>query len=579
MRPTSSCTLCRSRKKRCIVPQPGGSCTFCAGKRRKCDIADDTGTLDRGSRAGSGLPPIHPLRQDPRITPSVPGVVPTTTPGASSTTSTPGLDPRFPPASVCNELVDLYFDLIHEKQLILFHRHTFITSQRAGETSDFIVLGMIALVARFSSNPYFDNIHPWDRASAWFKAAMQAFNARSELINLESLQGSILLSFVALAEGDSAQEALLASQAICMVRMLRLPVNLSSDPIQREVEIRIFWETWMMESWHAARAQIPRQLSASPAFKRPLEEETYQNMRASHPPDQYSEANIDALGLRKCGLWSSMLVLSDIHGQVMRFNDEVAQNSMSDIEIRQRVRAISEQLDMWLRRLPSHLQDTPENRERYARRGLGREFAVQQLVYHHQSQLLYYQFLSKKPELPGGGTDHEAAVYAARCKTHAIALSQVMWDTNSVPGMECLWSPVNGHLLVVSSSVLLYTLLFDTDSESISRAKKLLEQNFIMLLDFKKYWSLVELSMTRLRAFHRACQMNSTEENFDMDRWMIYFLNRYDTPVSERYSDGVYEPSLDIQSAHIAPTTDLWLELSEGISTIRAGNPSGPFLN
>lgn len=67
---------------------------------------------------------------------------------------------------------------------------------------------------------------------------MRAFNARSDLISLASLQGAILLSFVAFAERDSAQEALLASQAICMVRMLRLPVNLSTDPIQREVEIR-----------------------------------------------------------------------------------------------------------------------------------------------------------------------------------------------------------------------------------------------------------------------------------------------------------------------------------------------------
>ncbi len=67
---------------------------------------------------------------------------------------------------------------------------------------------------------------------------MQSFNARRELIDLPALQGCILLSFVALAEGDSAQEALLSSQAICMVRMLRLPENLSPDPIQREIEIR-----------------------------------------------------------------------------------------------------------------------------------------------------------------------------------------------------------------------------------------------------------------------------------------------------------------------------------------------------
>lgn len=150
----------------------------------------------------------------------------------------PKSNTKLPPATICNELVDLYFDLIDEKQLLLFHRNTFVAAQRAGLTPDFLVLGMIALVARFSSNPYFDNVHPWDRALPWFRAAMRAFNARSDLISLASLQGAILLSFVAFAERDSAQEALLASQAICMVRMLRLPVNLSTDPIQREVEIR-----------------------------------------------------------------------------------------------------------------------------------------------------------------------------------------------------------------------------------------------------------------------------------------------------------------------------------------------------
>jgi alpha-L-rhamnosidase len=50
---------------------------------------------------------------------------------------------------VCNELVDLYFDLIEEKQLLLFHRTTFIAEQRAGRVPEFLVLGMIALMARY----------------------------------------------------------------------------------------------------------------------------------------------------------------------------------------------------------------------------------------------------------------------------------------------------------------------------------------------------------------------------------------------------------------------------------------------
>lgn len=52
------------------------------------------------------------------------------------------------PATVRDELVDLYFDLIHDKQHILFHRDSFIADQRAGRAPLFLVFGMIALVAR-----------------------------------------------------------------------------------------------------------------------------------------------------------------------------------------------------------------------------------------------------------------------------------------------------------------------------------------------------------------------------------------------------------------------------------------------
>ncbi|KAL2851219.1 hypothetical protein BJX68DRAFT_275258 [Aspergillus pseudodeflectus] len=542
-----------SRKKRCIVPQLGRSCSLCTRKNWKCDLLNTATSFDGHGPARLGLPARPPPSQEVVQLPQ-----PQTTP------ITPARSSNLPPPAICNELVDIYFDLIDEKQIIMFHRNIFITAQRAGQVPDFLVLGMIAAVARFSNNSFFDGIHPWDRGKPWLKAAIQAFYARSELIDLASLQGSILLSHVAYVEGDSAQEALLASQAIRMVQMLRLPENLSPDPIQREVEIRAFWEIWMIEHWDSGRTQIPRQLTVSPNFKRPLEEEVFRNMDASDPPERYSEANIEASGLRQCGLWSSMLAMSEIHLQVMRFNDEIVQNLLSPVNTRLRVREIAKMLDGWLHGLPSHLQDTPENRHRYASRGLGREFAVHWLVYHHQSQLLYYQFLNQNVELPEGRPDDEASMYADRCRMHAAALSQVMWDTHSVPGMECLWSPVNGHLLVVASSILLYTLLFDTDDKSIARARTLLEQNFIILLQFRKYWSYVELSMTRLRAFHRACQMNSTKENFSIDQWMIDFLNRYDAQISDRYSDDIRPPPSDAQIAGgNAPSVDLWLQLSE----------------
>jgi alpha-L-rhamnosidase len=43
---------------------------------------------------------------------------------------------------------------------------------------------------------------------------------------------------------------------------------------------------------------------------------------------------------------------------------------------------------------------------------------------------------------------------------------------------------------------------------------------------------------------------------------MIYFLNRYDAHVSERYSDGVYGSAADNVGGDTAAVDNLWVEIS-----------------
>jgi hypothetical protein len=67
---------------------------------------------------------------------------------------------------------------------------------------------------------------------------MRSFNDRSEPISINSLQGSILLSYTCFVEGQHHQEALLAAQAVCMVQIFRLPSALVENSILRETQIR-----------------------------------------------------------------------------------------------------------------------------------------------------------------------------------------------------------------------------------------------------------------------------------------------------------------------------------------------------
>lgn len=305
----------------------------------------------------------------------------------------------------------------------------------------------------------------------------------------------------------------------------------------------------MMDTWHSVQAQFPTQLKVGADFKPPLEEGAFAAMRATEPPDLHTEDRIVEEGLREGSLWSLVLPLTEIHGQVVLFNDELARQSLARGEIRDRVAVLTARLDYWLQSLPDGLRDTPENWQVQTERGRHREFAAMHMLYHHQSQLLYYQFLHKAVSStstwtsPSMQPDPEAIQCAGRCKSHATRLSEIMWNLNSTPETQCLWSPLNGHLLVIASSIHLHSMLFDTHASALESARLVLEHNFIMLLQLQKYWPSLQLSLSWLRAFHRACLMERSERHFDMDFWMIAFLNRYMNNVPERHEDLDLTPS------------------------------------
>lgn len=54
-----------------------------------------------------------------------------------------------PSPEVCNQLVDLYFDIIHDKDHSLFHRASFITNQRQGLADMMHIFAILALAARY----------------------------------------------------------------------------------------------------------------------------------------------------------------------------------------------------------------------------------------------------------------------------------------------------------------------------------------------------------------------------------------------------------------------------------------------
>ncbi|CVK96121.1 uncharacterized protein FMAN_14004 [Fusarium mangiferae] len=534
MRTASSCSVCRARKKRCIAGSSGETCQLCSRKGLRCDAPPP--------RTSTGNPqPIqaHVVSSGhPAILPPAEGSI--SCPLNDSPTSEGSIESQIVKTTLedqdlCEELVGIYFDIIHFKQHLIFHPQSFIQDQKKGLVPDYLLLGVMALSARFSSNPSFDGTSPWERGKSFLQDAIRSFNERTKLISLEALQGCILLAFGAFVEGDADQDALLTCQAIRMAQSQGLPANLSSDGLTREIQINLYWQTWMMDCWTSVRAELPQQLRNDPSFPRPLRQDLFDRLSPGGPADDSMVSDVS-----RVSIWGLILPLSHWHAEAVQLNHDIVNKPAAEFTVRQLVRGLASKLDHWVTGLPHNLRNTTENWKTYMHIGQGRLFAVMHVIYHHTCQLLFYQFLNRYA-LPEGqdvtALDEEAVTYANLCKAHAIALSKLMWELNSSPELDCLWSPVNSHLVVVASTIHLHTMLLGADRPEAKEAKRLLEQNFMILQELQKYWPSTEIALLRLQTFHNACRVSTISKTFDMDHWMANFLIRYDLSVQDRDID------------------------------------------
>ncbi|CAK7226783.1 hypothetical protein SEUCBS140593_006358, partial [Sporothrix eucalyptigena] len=332
-----------------------------------------------------------------------------------------------------------------------------------------------------------------------------------------------------------------------------------------------FWHAFMMDVWHSGCFEYPRQLQAKTSMPLPLEEEVFENMT----PADDEPSGLDGVEItdemRQGSIMANVVRLHMTYADITQLNRILVHEPHFTFLRDREVQRLSSELRDWLRGLPAHLRNTPENLEAFAAKSRGREFAVLHIIYHHQCQLLYYQYLqwASSAPLEAGPVEEEISRRVARCKAHAEALSALMWTMNTSAGSECLWSPVNGHLLVVASSIHLHSLLFDNDcgdtddassSSRVTRIRQLLEQNFVMLLQFQKYWPTLKASLCRLAVFHRSCYRRGREQSFRMDSWMLDFLTKHNVAMEERGEEG----EGDMVPDGVGDAEMMWSWLSDG---------------
>lgn len=302
----------------------------------------------------------------------------------------------------------------------------------------------------------------------------------------------------------------------------------------------------MWDCWESAGSCIRQQLTIDPGFPLPMEEHAFEQLDPdSDDSDSITQQDMNAS--RQRGLWAQMIPFTEVVAPINEIHELTVQNCIPDAELFDKIERIAEKLETWKLNLPSTLLVTPTNLASYSSTGLGRTLVALHTGYHHFSQLLYYQFLHRSIST-SAGCSPIVIEYARRCRSHAADLSNLLSLANSTPGCESRWLMV-GHLLAISSSIHLHTLLFDDDDDQITGVKKMLKQNFEMMMELRRYWPGIDLAISRLRVFHRTCQQ-SMNTAFDMDHWMLHFLQRYAKPISDKYATIL--PEIDHHAAHLS---------------------------
>lgn len=123
-------TMSSERRRRCEIRAPGAPCIYCYDRRLSCTSSEPSKMLELNDSARF-------LNYQPSF--DIPTPIDISRKGKA----------HLPDQSLCTELVQLYFDYVHDQFHTLFHKPSFMENLLQGQAPSILVNGMMALSARW----------------------------------------------------------------------------------------------------------------------------------------------------------------------------------------------------------------------------------------------------------------------------------------------------------------------------------------------------------------------------------------------------------------------------------------------
>lgn len=274
------------------------------------------------------------------------------------------------------------------------------------------------------------------------------------------------------------------ANGIMQILELAEPIDSCRSVVLKEERRRIWWTLYMADHWCSSGLGLPRQLSYLDRVELPMAEDVFHALE----PDQ---DGMSVATVWMPGFWAHMITLVHIFGPIVDLNRRCASLVATPDDRDRTVASLALQLQQWEEMLPLNARYSTENLLEHKLRGLGGPFVALHLGFHHYATLLYFQFLSSPDDCS----------YRQRCKYHARAYSGLLKKARETGSCEAIY-PTVGHMTTVSSSTLLYILLFGKNDELVD-ARAGLNTNFEPLIELKDYWPRLTSWVSLLPALAR----------------------------------------------------------------------------
>lgn len=315
----------------------------------------------------------------------------------------------------------------------------------------------------------------------------------------------------------------------------------------------------MTDTWSSSCLGLPKAIPPYADVPYPMDERNFAFLTPSDPAEppfssssaddstnshSRSPSSVAATGIYVNSTLAQASRINQLLWEVRSFNVRVVSGQLVGDNIDAEVVRLSSAIESWCSELPAEMANTQENMNYWASLGFGQSFVILLMNYFHAGQLLHYQFLhqsqqyasiteASSPPLPRHSS---VTAFAATCYRHAEGLCDLIYRASRTPGAEPCY-PLASHVLVISSTVQVYTLLFSPDEVAIARARARLERNFEFLTGLETYWPVLDASLAKFKDFHDAC-LRSKDSYFRLDQWMLRFMLDFARPLNGRAAPG-----------------------------------------